>query len=207
MTGPSGMTVPSGTAPAPAPVPAPAAPDRPRHPARWIAGGVLALGALLVAVLATRPPAAATEVDTPLLGRPAPALAGTTLDGSFFDLAALRGRWVVINFFASWCPPCQQEEPALVAFARQHRGPQSPALVGVAYDDTVSAAQRFMAGAGAGWPALADPGGTMAVDYGVRAPPETFIVSPAGLVVVHLDGPVSTSQLDYWLAQAAGGAP
>jgi len=196
---------------APAPAPAPAAPAAPaagsprrRHPARWIAGGVLVVGAALVVLLATRAPEVATEAATPLLGHEAPALQGTTLTGQRFDLAALRGRFVVVNFFASWCAPCQEEEPGLVTFADHHRGPQDAALVGVVFDDTASDARSFMAGDGADWPALSDPGGASAVDYGVRAPPETFIVSPEGVVVAHLDGPVTAAQLDYWIAQAAG---
>jgi cytochrome c biogenesis protein CcmG, thiol:disulfide interchange protein DsbE len=171
--------------------------------ARWIAVGVLVVGAGLVALLATRPPAAATEVDTPLLGHRAPDMSGSTLSGGTFDLAALRGRWVVVNFFASWCQPCQEEEPDLVTFAYGHRGPQDAALVGVVYDDAASNARSFLSSSGATWPALADPGGTLAVDFGVRAPPETFLVSPAGVVTAHLDGPVTASQLDYWLARGA----
>lgn len=166
---------------------------------------MLVVGAAMVALLATRPPATATEVETPLLGHQAPALQGTTVSGQYFALSAVRGRWVVVNFFASWCTPCQQEEPDLVTFAYRHRGPSGVALVGVVFDDTAADAESFMAGAGATWPALADPGGTMAVDYGVRAPPETFVISPSGLVVAHLDGPVTAAQLDYWLKQASGG--
>src|SRR6202011_4949167 len=85
-----------------------------RHTARWVAGVTLVVGAALVAVLATRPPQTATEVDTPLVGQVAPGIAGATLAGGSFDLAGQRGRWVVVNFFASWCPPCQQEQPELV---------------------------------------------------------------------------------------------
>lgn len=171
--------------------------------ARWIALAVLVVAAGLVAVLATRPPAAATEVDTPLLGHQAPDASGTTVTGGSLRLSTLRGRWVVVNFFASWCQPCQEEEADLVAFAYQHRGPQDAALVGVVYDDSTSNARSFLSSSGGDWPALTDPGGTLAVDFGVRAPPETFLVSPAGVVTAHLDGPVSTSQLDYWLNRGA----
>ena len=185
---------------------APPAPRR-RHGARWIAGIVLVAVAALVALLATRPPANATEVDTPLLGRAAPPLAGTTLAGGAFDLASLRGRWVVVNFFASWCPPCRQEEPELVSFAYAHRRAGDAALVGVAYDDAAGSARAFLASTGATWPALADPSGTAAVDFGVRSPPETFLVSPAGIVTAHLDGPVTAAQLDYWLGRAGAPSP
>ena len=159
----------------------------------------------LIAVLASSPPATFTEVQTPLLGKPAPALAGTTLEGTRFDLASLRGRWVFVNFFASWCPPCQQEQPELVTFAYQHRKPGDAALVSVVYDDTSSNARSFLAQTGATWPAVIDPSGQIALDYGVRGPPETFLISPSGVVSVHLDGAVTSAALDYWLATARRG--
>ena len=74
-----------------------------------------------------------------------------------------RGRWVVVNFFASWCPPCQQEQPELVAFAYQHRGPGDAALVGVVFDDAPRRRAAFMRSTGATWPAVVDPGGQIAL--------------------------------------------
>jgi cytochrome c biogenesis protein CcmG, thiol:disulfide interchange protein DsbE len=167
--------------------------------------GVLMVAGALVAVLATSPSSTYTEVQTPLLGKPAPAVSGTTLSGGHFALSSLRGRWVFVNFFASWCPPCQQEEPDLVAFAYQHRKAGDAALVSVVYSDTVSNARAFLAQAGATWPAVVDPGGQIALDYGVRDPPETFLISPGGVVLVHLDGAVTDAGLDYWLGQARRG--
>jgi cytochrome c biogenesis protein CcmG/thiol:disulfide interchange protein DsbE len=178
---------------------------RHRHTARWVAAVALVVGAALVAVLATRPPATATEVDTPLVGQAAPPINGTTLAGAPFRLSALRGRWVIVNFFASWCPPCQQEQPELVAFAYAHRSPGDTALVGVVFDDSASTARGFMRSTGASWPGVVDPGGQIALDYGVRGPPETFFVSPKGTVVAHFDGPMTNASLDYWLARAQGG--
>lgn len=178
---------------------------RRRHRARLTAVVVLIAAASLVALLATRPEAAATEVDTPLLGHQTPSLSGTTLDGTPFDIRSLRGRWLVVNFFASWCPPCRQEQPELVTFAYHHGGASGVALVGVVYDDSASNARAFLVSSGATWPALADPSGSVSVAYGVRAPPETFLVSPAGLVVAHLDGAVTAAGLDYWLQRAARG--
>jgi cytochrome c biogenesis protein CcmG/thiol:disulfide interchange protein DsbE len=167
---------------------------------------VLAAAAGLVALLAGSQPQTVTEVQTPLVGRAAPPITGTTLDGSSFDLQTLRGRWVVVNFFASWCPPCQQEQPELVAFAYAHRAAGAAALVGVVFDDSASSARTFMHGTGATWPAVVDPGGQVALDFGVRGPPETFFVSPSGVVVAHFDGPMTAHDLDHWLAKAQGSA-
>lgn len=178
-----------------------------RHLARWLAVGALVVGAALVAVLATRPPAQNNEADTPLLGKPAPEVAGATLTGQHFDLSSLRGRWVLLNFFASWCPPCQQEQADLIAFVFQHRHATNVALVGVVYDDAPSSAARFFSQTHATWPAVVDPTGQIAIDYGVRGPPETFIVSPDGIVVTHLDGPVTSSGMDTLLAEAERSVP
>jgi len=190
-------TSPSGSA-----GPAASSRRRRRHTARWVAALVALLGAGLVVVLATRPPATATEVDSPIVGQRAPALSGATVDGKPFSLASLSGRWVFVNFFASWCPPCQQEQADLVTFAYQHRGPTDAALVGVAFDDAASSAHSFLVQSGATWPALADPGGSFALQYGVRGPPETFLISPTGIVVAHFDGPVTVAFLDHWLERA-----
>ena len=73
------------------------------------------------------------------------------------------------------------------------------------FDDSASSARSFMRSTGATWPAVVDGGGQIALDYGVRGPPETFIVSPGGTVVAHFDGPMTNASLDYWLARAQGG--
>lgn len=204
MTGHATADLPdAGVVAQPDDTPGPQGVRRPRrHTARWT-GLVVLLGvAGLIAVLATRPPATETEVFTPLLGKPAPNIAGTTVAGRGFDLVSDRGRWIVVNFFASWCPPCQQEEPELVTFAYRHRGPGEAALVGVVYNDAPSNAREFLAVAGATWPAVVDPGGQIALRYGVRAPPETFLISPGGTVVAHIDGAVTAAYLDQQIAAA-----
>lgn len=179
----------------------PAAAGRSWRRARWVAVGVLVVVAGLVAVLATQPSASSLEAGSPLLGRAAPPLVGTTVTGRPFDLATYRGRWVVVNFFASWCTPCQNEEPDLVQWAYAHRAPGSVALVGVAYDDTAASAAAFLRTTGATWPALDDPQGADAVSYGVRGPPEDFVVAPDGLVAAHHTGPITAGQLDQLLSR------
>jgi len=175
---------------------------RGKHTTRWIGGIALVVLVAVVAVLATRPSYQATEADSPLVGHQAPALVGTTVTGQHFNLASYRGRWVVLNFFASWCVPCQEEEPNLVAFAYDHRQAGGPALVGVVFEDTDGAARDFLAQQGAHWPTVGEQGGRLALAYGVTSPPETFLISPTGLVAAHIYGAVTEPFLDQQLARA-----
>lgn len=173
-----------------------------RHPVRWVAGTALVVLVALSVVLATRPPSQAAPVDGPLVGRAAPAFGGTELSGGHLSSAALRGRWVVLNFFASWCGPCQTEEPNLVTFAyRQQRAAHGAALVSVVFQDSDDAARRFDQAQGATWPVLTDPGGALANAYGVAAPPTTFLIDPRGRVVAEWVAPLTVSQLSQGLRQ------
>src|SRR5438270_3022240 len=92
-----------------------------RHTARWAAVSLGVVLLLFVAVLATRKSAADKQAESPLLGKPAPALTGTGLDGHDVSLVSDQGKWVVVNFLASWCVPCRQEHPELVKFTQRHQ--------------------------------------------------------------------------------------
>ncbi len=189
--------------PGPTPERAPGPAPRTRHTARWIAGGLVAALVAVSIFLATRPSYQATEVASPLLGHPAPAFSQATLQGPTLSLAELRGHYVYVNFFASWCTPCQKEEPDLKAFYDQQlQHPGGAALLSVVYDDPDAAAAQFVGSSNARWPALEDPGGAIAYRYGVSSPPTTFLIDPRGRVVAEFLGPVTTSQLDGALARA-----
>jgi cytochrome c biogenesis protein CcmG/thiol:disulfide interchange protein DsbE len=184
-----------------------APPRRRRHVIRWVAGAVLVVIAAVGIVLATRTPQEATAVQSPLLGHQAPLILGTDLvDGSRVDLASLRGHYVVINFFASWCVPCQQEASDLSRFAYEQAHTANGAdMVSVVFHDSTSTARSFLVSNGDLWPAVTDPGGAIAEHYGVSAPPTTFVVAPSGRVTSVLEGPATTSNLDTFLKAARTG--
>jgi cytochrome c biogenesis protein CcmG/thiol:disulfide interchange protein DsbE len=118
---------------------------------------------------------------SPFVGKPAPALDGATLDGAAFRLADLQGKPVVLNFWASWCPPCRDEFPLLSAAAAKYE-PQGLVLVGALYRDDAAPARDFVAEKKATWATVTDPDGSHGRAYGIVGPPETFFIDRTGVV-------------------------
>ena len=171
----------------------------------WIAVAVAVPVALLVFALANGEPAATRAVQSPLVGKPAPAIEGTTVDGDDVTLASLRGKWVVVNFFATWCVPCRQEHPDLIRFSEAHAAAGDATVLGVVYSDNAQAVREFRDKEGGTWPMLADPKGRIALDYGVAGVPESFLISPEGVVAAKLLGGVRAGDLDQLLYRAKTG--
>ena len=175
---------------------------RRRRTILWVSLLVAAAVGALVGVLVTRSAPTSSSVQSSLLGKPAPDFGGASLSGQPVSLAGLRGHFVLVNFFASWCGPCPTEEPELVQLEYQHKAATDLAILGVAFNDTTSGAKGFLRSYGAVWPAIQDSGGRIALTYGVKAPPESFLVAPDGKVVAKFVGPVTTSEVNHYIAAA-----
>ncbi len=162
---------------------------------------------LLLAVLATREPAATRAADSPLLGKPAPAIAGDTLDGGRVELSQYRGKWVLLNFFATWCVPCRNEHPDLINFAARHARADDAVVLGVIYDDSTAAVAEFLREKGGAWPMVVDPRGRIALDYGVAGVPESYLISPGGSVAAKVIGGVRVDALEELLDKVKAATP
>jgi cytochrome c biogenesis protein CcmG/thiol:disulfide interchange protein DsbE len=112
------------------------------------------------------------------------------------SVADYRGRWVLVNVWASWCTPCRDESPALERFYREH-GDRRFEILGIDTNDLSEDAMSFVRKYGITYPQLRDGSGDFAQDeLGTSGVPESFLVGPDGRLVVHRLGPVTAEYLD-----------
>jgi cytochrome c biogenesis protein CcmG/thiol:disulfide interchange protein DsbE len=117
----------------------------------------------------------------PLVGRPAPEIDLLTIDGEPVKLSELRGRPVLVNFWATWCPPCREEFPLMADAYAEHKA-DGLEILGVMHQDFADGARAFAQETGATWPLLEDPGDTAYRDYLVAGLPTSFFVDREGVV-------------------------
>ena len=134
-----------------------------------------------------------TELRSTLIGKPAPAITPVGLPGfePVTAQALASGEITLVNFWASWCPPCHAEHPKLLEMAAD-----GISIIGVNFKDRDDPAASYLEEDGNPFVAVAfDPQGRTAIDWGVTAPPETFIVDSEGTVLYRFVGPLVGS--DY----------
>ena len=175
-----------------------------KHPMRWVALGVAVLVAAFAVVLATQvgsDPNSDSNVSQ-LLGDPVPAFSVKTLDGAVFTKQDLAGRAVIVNFWNTWCIPCQQELPALKAFYERHANEPDFVMLGIVRSDTEDAARSYVADEGMGWIIATDPDADAALAFGTRGQPETYAITPDGLIVASQYAPTRVKDLETMLEVA-----
>jgi cytochrome c biogenesis protein CcmG, thiol:disulfide interchange protein DsbE len=164
-------------------------------------GLVLALLALLIWKLATQNGGGvASKVDKGKIV-PAPNFTLSRLDQpGRLQLASLRGKAVVLNFWASWCYPCNKEAPTLQRAWRQHDG--RVVVLGVDVNDVSGDARRFMRKHRVTYPVVHDNQNVTTPTWGLTGMPETFFVDRRGLVVAHVIGRITASDLRIGIEEA-----
>jgi cytochrome c biogenesis protein CcmG/thiol:disulfide interchange protein DsbE len=151
-------------------------------------------------------PTATGATDAPFIakGQPAPAIVGTTLDGTPFDLASLRGRPVLLNFWGPSCIPCRDEFPLFRAQLAAH-ATEDLAIVGVLMIDPPAPARDFVAEYGATWPTVVDPDKAFSRAYRVAARPQTYFIDRDGILRSIQVGQLTDAEFERQYALVSGG--
>jgi cytochrome c biogenesis protein CcmG/thiol:disulfide interchange protein DsbE len=170
--------------------------SRPRWPHRLRIALVVLILMTVGVVLASSFRRDPHDIRTGSVGKPAATFDLDRLDGAGqLGLDDYRGRVVILNFWASWCVPCKEENPALAATWERYRATTDVVLIGVLYQDSVDAAREYTSRLGNTWPSVIDADGRTAIAYGVFGIPETFFISPDGVVAGRHVGPIDQPTL------------
>jgi cytochrome c biogenesis protein CcmG, thiol:disulfide interchange protein DsbE len=161
---------------------------------RYLLVAALVIGALAAVEVATQGGGGGPT------GRPAPALPSEVLTPPRATVASLRGKPALINFWASWCGPCDKEAPELARLSRRLHGRAT--LVGVDWNDALSGARAFILKNGWSFPNLRDADGTVGNRYGLSGLPNSFVLDSDGRIVQVLRGPQSVASFERALREA-----
>jgi cytochrome c biogenesis protein CcmG/thiol:disulfide interchange protein DsbE len=131
---------------------------------------------------------------------PAPDFTLETIDGKSITLSSLRGKVVLIDFWASWCPPCREEAPRLSQVYKEYES-QGVEFIGISIWDRLNDAKDYIKRFDVTYPSGLDTQGTILVDYGVRGIPEKFFIDTQGKLVAKFIGPSNTDGLRKTLDQ------
>jgi cytochrome c biogenesis protein CcmG/thiol:disulfide interchange protein DsbE len=175
-----------------------------KHPARIaalaVAVVVVVFGVVLALNVGSDPQADAKQSH--LVGKPAPAFDLPNLAGGRVTLADVAGKAAIVNFWNSWCTPCRQEAPALEQFYAAHKDDPDFAMIGIVRQDETGDVKAYVKKQNVEWTIALDPGSVAALDFGTRGQPETYAISPGGKVAAAKYGPMSSKELELFLAAA-----
>jgi cytochrome c biogenesis protein CcmG, thiol:disulfide interchange protein DsbE len=133
------------------------------------------------------------QSHVPKAGAAAPHFTAKRIDGGTFDLRSVRGKPVVLNFWASWCVPCKSEAAVLEQQWQRYRS-QGVVFLGVDYNDVSSDARKFLERHGVTYPTLLDGSGAIGDRYGLSGVPETYFIDRTGHIVgEHILGPITNA--------------
>lgn len=173
--------------------------------ARWIALAVGVVCVLFGVVLAVQHRSEPSIPRLVIEHAHAPAFTLQGLDGKPISSASLANKTYVVNFFNSWCLPCQQEAPALKAFYAEHKSDPDFAMVGIIIDDDAATMRDYVRGESITWPVGVDPKGSASLRFGTTGQPETYVFSSDGIAVCGNLGASTQAELDIWLQAARTG--
>ncbi|MBI5816202.1 MAG: TlpA family protein disulfide reductase [Nitrospinae bacterium] len=157
--------------------------------------------ALLISSALAAPAFAADASAAPA---PAPSFDMELAEGGKLSLASLKGKAVILNFWATWCGPCKKEMPALEAAHRKHKG-NGVTVVGVNFDQEKGMVNSFLKPLDVTFPNALDAAGKTAEKYGVMGLPTTIFINGKGLIVGQHTGAITADQLEGWIAKMAPG--
>jgi cytochrome c biogenesis protein CcmG/thiol:disulfide interchange protein DsbE len=179
-------------------------PSPARRPILVALGVALAVTLAVAGVVALTRPAqdGASAIER---GKPAPDIAGTTLDGTPFRLSDLRGRPVVVNFWGPTCVPCRTEFPLLKSKLAAHAA-DGLAVIGILMADPPDLARTFIAEQGATWATVDDPGGTIRQAYRVAARPQSYFIDRDGILRSIQVGEVNDADFERQFGRISGGS-
>lgn len=154
--------------------------------------------AVTLVLLAAACAGGSEDADDPLgaerMNEPAPALAGDTVQGGTVALADLRGTVVVVNFWATWCEPCREEQPDLVQLSDDY-GDRGVEFLGVNERDDTAKARAWVEEFGVPYPSIVDESGAWADDFAFFGLPDTYVIDRAGSIRWAVYGQTDAAQL------------
>ncbi len=121
-----------------------------------------------------------------VVGKLAPDVTVVALDGEKLSIRELTGKRVIINFFNSWCIPCQEELPVLQEFARKYQSDPNFVFIGIARDDSEQNIRKWVESNDAPFDVMLDPDKAASIGFGTTGQPETYAIAPDGRVVASL---------------------